>query len=45
MDLNEILLYWFLFVLAGALVGSLIGTSLALAARGLYKKIKKWMDE
>ena len=39
MELNEILLYWFLFVSANALVGSFIGTLLALAARGLSKKI------
>ena len=45
MELNEILLYWFLFASAGALVGSLIGTSLALAARGLYRKLKKWAEE
>jgi hypothetical protein len=43
-ELNEILLYWFLFVSASALVGSFVGTLLALGTRALYKKIKKWMD-
>lgn len=43
--MDTLLFVWWLFYFGGALVGSFVGTLLALGARQLYKKIKKWMDE
>lgn len=42
--MNEILLYWFLYVASGAAVGAFVGTMVAFGVRELYKKIKKWME-
>jgi len=45
MELNEILLYWFLYIASGAAVGSLVGTLVALGIRGLYRKLKNWTEK
>ena len=42
MELNDIVLYWFLFVSVSSLIGAFIGTLLALGARALTKK---WTDK
>ena len=39
--MNQLLLYWFLFVGFGAFAGTL----LALATRGVYRKLKEWMEK
>ncbi len=41
MELNDIVLYWFLFVSVSSLIGAFIGTLLAFGARALTKK---WME-
>lgn len=38
--MNDLLLYWFLFISISALIGAFIGTLLALGASALIKKIK-----
>ena len=38
MELNDIVLYWFLFVSVSSLIGAFIGTLLAFGARALTKK-------
>lgn len=43
--MNELLLYWFLYVSTGAAVGSMIGTLLALGIRNLARKIKDWTND
>lgn len=43
--MNDLLLYWFLYVSTGAAVGAFIGTVVAFGVRALYRKVKKWMDE
>lgn len=40
--MNDLLLYWFLFVSSSAFVGALLGTLAALGIRSLFKKIVKW---
>ncbi len=45
-DIGQALWFlWLVYWVSGAVVGSFIGTLLALGARALYRKIKKWMDE
>mgnify|MGYP000205456377 FL=1 len=41
MELNDIVLYWFLFVSVSSMIGAFIGTLLAFGARALTKK---WME-
>lgn len=38
MELNDIVLYWFLFVSVSSMIGAFIGTLLALGVRTLFKK-------
>lgn len=40
--MNDLLLYWFLYVSTGAAVGAFIGTLLALGTRALFRKLIKW---
>lgn len=42
MELNDIVLYWFLFVSVSSMIGAFTGTLLALGVRGI---IKKWMEK
>lgn len=42
MELNDIVLYWFLFVSVSSMIGAFIGTLLAFGARALTKK---WMEQ
>ena len=40
--MNDLLLYWFLYVASGAAVGAFFGTLLALGVRTGTKKLYKW---
>jgi hypothetical protein len=42
--MNDLLLYWFLFVSSSAFVGALLGTLAALGVRRLYIKVKEWTN-
>lgn len=42
--MNELLLYWFLYVSTGAAVGAFTGTLVALGVQALFKKIKGWRN-
>lgn len=44
--MNDLLLYWFLYVSTGAAVGAFLGTLLALGVRELYRKLKNgWINK
>ena len=40
--MNDLVLYWFLFVAVSAMIGSFLGTLLAWAVRGIVRRIIKW---
>jgi hypothetical protein len=40
--MNDLLLYWFMYVSTGAMVGAFIGTLLAFGIAALIKKLNKW---
>jgi uncharacterized membrane-anchored protein len=40
--MNDLLLYWFLYVSTGAAVGAMIGTLLAFGIRAGSTKLTKW---
>lgn len=40
--MNDLLLYWFLYVSTGAMIGAFLGTLLAFGFAALTKKLIKW---
>lgn len=43
--MNDLVLYWFLFVAVSAMIGSFLGTLLAWGVRGIVRRIVKWVRE